>query len=230
MSRRRNREQHGGLFAGSTGAALALLLLVNTDVSTNVAVTGISAAGIAIPYVNPPPKNNGEKRLAVTPVALFERLTWGSRLPHDLDIWTQCYNLVNGEKSNEITIGYNRKSQLWIDLSRDIQGGLVINEENLQSNAHAPTVPPNTFCRFNVHLWHSHGGPLPVVGHMIVIQNKDSDNEKQLGDVTFSIVVPGQEVTVLTAVWDERGNPIMDAIESYPNVGTVPIATLKSPE
>lgn len=227
MHRHRKGERGAAFGIGIAGTAFTVLLLGFLDLTSNTQMLGLAAAAIATPFVNPPPKNNGDKRLKVTPVPLFERLNWGSRLPHDLDIWTRCYNLADGHKSNEITIGYSRRSEGWLDLLRDDQGGNVINEEQLQSNSEVSKVPPNTFCRFNVHLYHSHGGAMPVAGEIIVIQNKDGDDETLVGDVKFQLTDPGQELTIITAAWDEHGDLIKEAVETYPNVKTELIATTK---
>ena len=225
MHRHQKRQRGTPFGGGMAGTAFTVLLLGYVDLTTNTQMLGLAAAAISTPFVNPPPKDRGEKRLKLTPVALFERLRWGSKLPHDLDVWTQCYNLANGGKDNVTTVGYLRKSEAWLDLLRDDQGGNAINEEQLQSNSEVSKIPPSTFCRFNVHLYHSHGGVLPVDGELIVIQNKDGDDELLIGDIKFQLQLPGQEFTILTAAWDEHGNLIPEAVEKYPDVKTLPIAT-----
>ncbi|HUO50078.1 MAG TPA: hypothetical protein VMU25_00685 [Candidatus Paceibacterota bacterium] len=203
------------------------LLIGFLDLTSNTQMLGLAAAALSTPFVNPPPKNNGDKRLLVSPAPLFVRLIWGDGLPHDLDLWVRCYNLANGENSNVITIGFNRTSDGWLDLLRDDQGApSYINEERVQSNSEVDHIPANTACGFNVHLYHSHGGHLPVEGQLTVIQNKDSDNERLVGDVHFTILVPGQEITVLKAVWDDHSNLIQEAVEKFPSVDTKRIATI----
>ncbi len=221
MSRR--RKSRGGL----TGfAIITVVTLGYLDLTINTQMVGLAAAALSTPFVNPPPTNTGEKRLPVSPVPLFARLTWDNGLPHDLDLWIACYNLVGAQKDNTFIIGYLHKSSGWMDLLRDDQGGpSYLNEERAQSNSEIRTVPPNTACTFNVHLYSRHGGKLPVAGELLVIQNKDADAETLVGNVTFTLESPGQEITVLSAVWDTHGNLIPDAVEAYPAVKTNLIAT-----
>ena len=221
ISRKRGRASSVG--RGLLG--LAMVLIVYVDLTVNTSILGLAASAIQEPYVNPPPKNMGDKKLKVTPVALFVRMSWGSKLPHDIDTWVQCYHIVDGQETKVMTVGYSRKSDGWLDLLRDDQGGLMINEEQLQSNSEIEEIPPKTFCHFNVHLFNSHGGPMPVTGKMIIIQNKDGENETLISDVSFTLEVPGQEITLVTAGWDDRGNLMADALETYPKVETQLIAT-----
>lgn len=226
---RKHRDNgHGNAFGlGASGAVMMVILIGFLDLTSTTQLIGLAAAAIATPFVNPPPKNNGDKRLKVTPVPLFERLNWGSKLPHDLDIWTRCYSIVDGRKADHVTIGYNHRSDGWLDLLRDDQGGLIVNEEQLQSNSEVSAIPPNTLCNFNVHLYHSHGGQLPVEGELIVIQNKDGDDEMLVGDVKFTLSAPGEEQTVLTAAWDAHSNLIKGSVLRYPDAPLQPIATGK---
>ena len=162
----------------------------------------------------------------MTPVPFFVRLRWGDNLPHDLDIWVACSNVVDGKKSNEIVVGYKQRSHGWLDLLRDDLGApSILNEEQVQSNSEVPRVPPNSTCQVNVHLYHTHGGSLPLRANVIVILSKDGDNETLLGNVSFDIVVPGQEVTALVATWDAQGQPVKETVKSYPDAPQTPIAT-----
>ena len=230
MRNRRNRTGISPFGLGQGTAVFMALLLGYLDLTSNTQMLGLAAAGISTPFVNPPPKNNGDKKLNVAPVPLFVRLQWGDGLPHDLDLWVRCFNLANGVKSNFITIGYKNTSDGWLDLLRDDQGlPSYINEERVQSNSEVTHVPPNTSCIFNVHLYHSHGGALPVVGSLIVIQDKDSDNEKLVADVKFQIAAPGLEVTVVRSTWDDHGNLLTEVLEKYPDARNEPIATAKAP-
>ncbi len=225
--RTRHKSTRGSPFGvAAAGAAFMALLLGFLDLTSSTQMLGLAAAATSIPFVNPPPKNNGEKRLAVTPVPFFVRLKWGDGLPHDLDLWIRCYNLVQGQKANVITIGYLRTSQGWLDLLRDDQGApSYLNEEQAQSNSEVTQMPPNSTCRVNVHLYHSHGGVEPVEGNVVVIQDKDGENEKLVGDVKFHIDFPGQEITALVATWDDHGNLIKDSVEKFPGAGNEPIST-----
>jgi hypothetical protein len=227
MRRRRNHNARGAPFGiGPSGVVFTAIVLGFLDLASNTQMLGLAAAAISTPFVNPPPKNNGDKRLVVSPVPLFVRLHWGDGLPHDLDLWVRCYNLADGHKTNLITIGYSRTSQGWLDLLRDDQGApSYLNEEQAQSNSEVSKVPPNTSCVFNVHLYHSHGGPMPVEGDLIVIQDKDSDNEVLVGDAKFTLALPGQEITALVATWDDHGNLIKDSVDMFPAAKLQPIAT-----
>jgi hypothetical protein len=227
MHSHRKRGQAFGF--GSSASALIGILLMFVDLATNSQMLGLAAAAMSIPYVNPPPKNDGAKRVSVTPVPLFIRLRWGDGLPHDLDLWVRCYSIVDGLKSNEITIGFKRTSQGWLDLLRDDQGlPSYLNEEQAQSNSEVSQVPPNTSCIFNVHLYHSRGGKIPVDAQLVVIQNKDSmDGERLVGDVKLTFRLPGQEVTGLMAQWDDHSNLIVDSVQKFPDAPMTYIATTK---
>ncbi len=216
--RMHHRSARGSAFGiAGAGAAFLSLLLGFLDITSSTQMIGLAAAATSIPFVNPPPKNNGEKRISVTPVPLFVRIKWGDGLPHDIDLWIRCYNLMDGRKENPITIGFANVSQGWMDVLRDDLGApSFLNEEQAQSNSEAPKIPDNAVCWFNLHLYNSHDGPLPVDVQVVIIQNKDSDAEKLLGDVKVHLDFPGQEVTALRAAWDEHRNPIMDSIERFP--------------
>src|SRR3989344_4952262 len=207
-------------------AAVSVAVLGYLDLTINTQMVGLAAAALSTPFVNPPPKDIGEKSLPVSPVPLFVRLGWGKGLPHDLDLWIACYSLVGGQKTNTLIIGYLHKSSGWMDLLRDDQGGpSYLNEEQAQSNSEVRGVPPNTFCDFNVHLYDRHGGALPVGGELLVIQDKDGDTEVLVANVKFTLEVPGQEITVLSTAWDNHGNFIRDSVEAYPSTKTNLIAT-----
>ena len=112
--RKHLKQQRGAPFGlGKSTLVFMGLLLGFLDLAVNTQMLGLAAAAISMPFVNPVSKNNGDKRLSVTPVPLFVRLKWGDGLPHDLDLWIRCYNLANGQKSNGITIGYSRTSHGW---------------------------------------------------------------------------------------------------------------------
>lgn len=208
------------------GTILMMALLGWVDITTNASVTGLAAAALSIPHVNPPPKNQADKRVPVTPVPFFVRLRWGDGLPHDLDMWVACHQTVGGTRTNEIIVGYRQKSMGWIDLLRDDLGTpSILNEEQVQSNSDVTRIPAHTTCRINVHLYNSNGGPLPIRGNVIAILNKDGADEYLLGNVAFDLVVPGQEITALTATWGEGGMLIRDSVKAYPAAPQEMVAT-----
>lgn len=223
---RYRRAQRRGLGAHSKLlAAVGMVFVGWVDLTTNTSITGLASAALSIPYVNPPPKNNADKRVPVTPVPFFVRMRWGDGLPHDIDLWVRCKILVDGQPT-EITVGYAQRSHRFLDLLRDDLGGpSVLNEEQVQSNSEVTRVPPNSTCWINAHLYNSHGGAIPVRVNVIVILNKDADNEYLLGNVDFDIVVPGQEVTALIASWGAEGQPIKESVKVYPAAPQLPIAT-----
>lgn len=226
MRRHRNAARGSPFGLGTSSAVFLGLLLGFVDLTTNTQMLGLAAAAISTPFVNPPPKNNGDKKLNVTPTPFYIRIRWKDGAPHDIDTWVRCYNLVEGTRGNEITIGYSRKSHGWLDLLRDDLGGpSYLNEESVQSNSTIPRMLPNTTCRINLHLYHSHGGKLPVVGNVVVIQDKDSDDETLVGDVEFQLDFPGQEITTIVATWDDHGNLIQEAVEKFPEAPVELIAT-----
>src|SRR3989344_5465972 len=93
---RRNDKGAASPFGGRVLTAAFLGIMLGwVDLTTNTAVLGLAAASLSVPYVNQPPKNQADKRVSVTPVPLFVRLRWGDGLPHDLDLWVMCYNLVD---------------------------------------------------------------------------------------------------------------------------------------
>jgi len=222
MKRHRNTARS----AATTAAILALTVGV-IDLSTNTSATGILTAAVAIPHINPPPRDIAEKRTSVTPNALFIQIRWPNGFPHDVDTYLQCYvEGSDGKKHNMVNVNFRQKSDKWLNLKVDDLGRpSVINVEEVQSNSQVATVPPLTFCRLNVHLYHSHGGIMPFTGVFAMIADKDADNEKLLASGEFVISEPGEESTLVTVSWDTRGRPILSSIKSYPNVDTVGIAT-----
>ncbi len=208
-----------------------VVLLGFLDLSVSTQTVGLAAASLSIPYVNPKSTANGDKKLSVEPVALYARLQWEKGKPHDVDFWVRCNTLANGGKGEVADANWKSRNAPWFDLIKDDVGGpSYLNEEQVQSNSQAGgRIPPNTTCRFNVHLYHSHEGGFPLEGIMLVIQDKDSDQEVLVGDIAFTLSFPGQELTILTAVWDERGNLIPDSISMFPSVSTVAIATATPP-
>lgn len=228
--RRHRRERSAPFGLGRAGTAFVVVLLGFLDLSTTTQMAGLASAGLAIPYVNPKSENNGDKKVAVSPVPLFARVQWKGGWPHDLDFWVQCFNLANGEKTNYVNVNYKQKAGLWLDLVKDDLGGpSYLNEEQVQSNSQVQGVPNNTSCTFNVHLYHSHGGAFPLEGSIIVIQDKDSDQEVLIADLSFLVAFPGEEMTLVSAVWDDRGNFLPEGSSVYPDVPTKSIATA-SPE
>jgi len=227
--RKLRRGRRSAFGRGAAGAALILVLLPLLDLSSNAQMVGLASAALSIPFVNPPPKNNGDKRLLVSPVPFFVRLKWGDGLPHDIDLWISCHNVIEGKESNFVTIGFNRKSVGWLDLLRDDQGGpSYLNEEQAQSNSEINAMPANTTCRVNVHLYNSHGGTIPVDAEIIVIQDKDGDDETLVGDAKIKLVVPGQEITAIVASWDGHGNLVKNSVQKFPDAPFQSIATLPS--
>jgi hypothetical protein len=224
---RHNKNKRTGAL-GTTAAMSSLLFAVwaYADLQNSVSVATLTISATAIPFVNEPSKNDGDKKLPVSPTPLYVELDWGENLPHDLDLWISCYQETGGIKSNALTIGYKRTSQGWMDLLRDDLGApSPINKEVAQANSDVSRVPPNVFCQFNVHLYHSHGGALPVKGVLNVIQDKDSQNQKAVASASFEINEPGQEITAVSARWDERGDLIASSVQMFPEGPQLKIAT-----
>jgi hypothetical protein len=201
------------------------------DLQNSVSVMSLSTAKAAIPYINPKSRNNGDQRLPVTPTPLYVELDWGKNLPHDLDLWIRCYQLRDGLKVNMLSVGYKRTSDGWMDLQRDDQGEpSPLNKEVAQANSDVSHVPPGTVCSFNVHLYNSHGGALPVKGSMYVVQDKDSDSQRIVANTSFELKDPGQEITVVYAKWDNNGTLEKDSVKTYPAAPQTHIATVPLPE
>ncbi len=230
MYRNDKHKRTGSL--GTTAAMTTLLFAVwaVADLQNSVSVATLTISATAIPFVNPPTKNDGDKRLPVSPNPLYVELNWGFDLPHDLDLWVRCYTEVEGLKENMLTIGYRRTSDGWMDLQRDDLGKpSPLNREIAQANSDVARVPPNTTCQFNAHLFHSHGGALPVKGSMLIVQDKDSEQQKAVADAQFEMMDPGQEITVVYAKWDGGGNLIKDSVKKFPEAPQSPIATAPEP-
>ena len=207
------------------GAFLAFLI-GSVDLGTITTATGVITAMFSIPYVNPPPRNLADKSTPVAPVALYIQIVWPDGYPHDIDTWITCHNIAGGEQTNHLVVNYKQKSDLWVDLLRDDLGGpSIINLEQVQSNSEAPVVPPHAFCRVNAHLYHSHGGVLPVSGTLLVIANKDGEDEQLISSLAFTIRSPGEEITLLRVAWDGHSKVVKNSIAMWPDVETVKIAT-----
>lgn len=210
---------------GGAAAAFLAVLIGQLDLTTNTQMLGLAAAAMTTPFVNTP-KDKADKRLAVAPVPLFVRVQWGTGLPHDIDTWVRCASARTGDRKITALVGFKVRSSEWLNLQRDDQGGpSALNEELVLSNSDVARIPANTTCAFNVHLYSSHGGAIPVDGKMLVIQDKDSDKEVLVGDVAFTLMVPGQEITVISATWGADGSLMKEAVELYPGASTTLIAT-----
>ena len=199
------------------------------DVALLLALVGVVVAMETIPFINRPPKDVADRRAPSEPIAFFLEDQWPDGFPHDIDTWVECDSEIDGVRTNRLTVGYPRRSALWLDLQRDDLGApSVRNIEIIQSNSEVTKVPPNTFCRLNVHLYHSHGGILPVHGTMRVILNKDSSTtEKVVVETKYELRRPGEEITVAQLVWDKDGEVIEEATVLWPTVKTEFIATRK---
>lgn len=209
-------------------AILASGVLVGLlDLATNTAITGMALSAMMMPHVNDPPKNVAEKKTPTAPSAVFFQIQWTYGDPHDIDMWTRCYSIVDEKKQKAITVGYFQRSAGWLDLQRDDLGRpSIINLEEVKSNSEILEVPPNTSCRINVHLYHSHGGMLPIEGNLIAISNKDDTSKESLiAVVQFRLNKPGDEITLLYVSWDEEGQVIDDSVQTFPDVKTIPIVT-----
>ncbi len=229
--RRARRDRSSPFGLGSSSTAFMVVLLGFLDLSVSTQTVGLAAASLSIPYVNPKSTANGDKKLSVAPVALYARLQWEKGKPHDVDFWVRCNTLADAGKGEVQDANWKSRNATWFDLIKDDVGGpSYLNEEQVQSNSQAEgLIPPNTTCRLNVHLYHSHEGQFPLQGSVLVIQDKDSDQEILVGDVSFSLMFPGQELTILTAVWDERGNLIPEGTSVFPEAAMVAIATATPP-
>jgi len=225
MNSRNNKNRH--TIAIGLSPSFAIILLVFVDLFALTSATGLITSAIAIPHINPPPRDVGKRRTPIEPTALYFEVRWPDGELHDIDVWVACYNEIGGIKVNFLSIGFIQKSNLWMDLIRDDLGRpSVINFERVLSNSEAPTIPPNAFCRFNVHLYHSHGGSLPVEGVITAIANKDDTaNERLIASIPFVLSVRGEEITVLTVAWDDRGVFIPQSVKTFPEVETKLIAT-----
>lgn len=214
---------------GMSALMFLALVLGMLDFMTITAAVGIAASAVSIPHVNEPPKDVAERTTPVAPTVLYSILNWKDGEPHDVDGWHRC-TVQRASGPLHYTVNYRQRSDGFLDLLRDDLGRpSYLNAELVQSNSEINQMPPNTVCRVNVHLYHSHTGSLPVEGHLIVILNKDAKNEVLLADVPFELARPGQEVTVAAIAFDGDGNPLTDAISTYPDAETVPIATVHAP-
>ena len=201
---------------GAAIALLALMLLV-VDLMSNTSATGLLVSAISIPHINVPPRDVSNKRVSVSPKAIFIQIRWPNGFPHDIDTYVRCYQIVNGQKQNRLDVNYQQRSHRWLDLNRDDLGRPgMLNTEEVQSNSQVGKIPPNTFCQINAHLYHSHSGVLPVQGELLVIADKDADNEELLAALVFTFEKAGNELVLFTARWDNKGLVIKNSITIYP--------------
>lgn len=197
------------------------------DVMTNLAVTGVVIAMIALSLINPPPKNKEEKKVPTSPVALFYQVEWAKGMPHDIDMYVRCETKISAGQTVTAIVSYKQLQHVWLRLSKDDQGRPTPeNVEKIESISDISKVPPSTECILNVHLYNSHGGILPVLGKAVAINQKDHPlQEENIGEVFFSLEKPGQEITLIVARWDANGVFEKGRTEVYPHVGTTYLAT-----
>jgi len=206
------------------------LLIGFVDVTTNMAATGIITAALSIPHINPPPKDLAKNRTPVEPTAFFVQVSWKDGLPHDLDIYVECSTFVDSIKHTS-SVNYTQTKSGGLNLARDDLGKpSVLNVERVKSTPELGKVPATSGCIVNAHLYHSHGGTLPLLGTLTAISGKDGPDEKMLASVSFELRLPGDEVTVLSVAWDENGEVKSDSIETFPLVATRNIATVSASE
>ncbi|QQG38289.1 MAG: hypothetical protein HYS26_01940 [Candidatus Kaiserbacteria bacterium] len=193
-----------------------------------VVVVFLFAGAIAIPQVNPPPRDGIEKRQTTEPTPFYIEMRWADQLPHDLDLYITCYSLVNMQRTDPTVVFYNRKSSRWLNLLHDATGypRSQRNVEEARVNSSVRTVPKNTVCLINTHIWSRHGGPLPVKGTVLAIANKDSPRQKTIVNLEFTIGQVGEECSLAQIVWDEKSDVLFDSVETYPNLPTQRIATV----
>lgn len=224
MAGRRRRK---GSSSAILMASLLPFIIGSVDLGSITTATGVITATLAIPHVNPPPKDKADKTTPVAPTALFFQMNWPPGFPHDIDKWLTCYNRMADQPRNRLVISYRQRSSLWMDLQRDDLGApSVINLEEAKSNSEVIAVPPNTLCQVNAHLYHSHGGILPVEGGLLAIVNKDGENEKLIASLSFRLIVPGEEITLLSVAWDSNSQVILDSVKKWPDIETIKLATV----
>src|SRR3989344_4675573 len=145
-----------------TNLGFLAIFVAMIDLMTNAAATGLLTAAMSIPYINPPPKDVSEKKVSIAPTALFIQLRWLAGFPHDIDTWMTCWQEIGGEKRNVVEVSYMQRLHRWLGLDRDDLGRpSVLNLEVIKSNSEVSEVLPNSRCRVNAHLYHSHGGEIP---------------------------------------------------------------------
>lgn len=196
------------------------------DVTMIGLVVVLAPLALSIMHINPPPKNVAEKRTPSEMTLLHVEVTWASNTPHDVDTWVECGNRLPGGGILSAVVGYRQKLDKWLGLDIDDLGApSPRNIERVRSNSLATRVPPNTVCNLNVHLYSTHGGVLPVTGMMLAIADKDGPDERLIGEVPFTLNHAGEEVTVITSVWDENGKIKEDAVAAFPDAPVRLIAT-----
>lgn len=208
----------------SAGPATSLMGWIENVVIV-MAVT-VPLFGMALAKMNPPPREGVQVKMSTEPTPLSIEMRWENKLSHDIDINVACFNLVNGEMSNPILVYYGRTSEKWLTLIKDATGfpRSSRNVEEVRVNPTVLTVPENSTCRVNAHIYNRHGGELPVRVSLIAIANKDAPNQALIAQVFFPISQVGEECTVLSITWDERGEFIPASVETYPKLPTVRIS------
>ncbi len=225
MSRRMRSPRKGLLALGGGGSVFLLFLLAMLDLKMNTSVTGLATTAILLPFVNLPPTDTGKERAPSAPVALHIGNSWKAGEPHDVDTSVSCVTR-NAAGDRTVRVWYAHRSDKWLDLQRDDLGGpSVLNLEIVQSNSEVEKVPPNTSCRINLHLYHSHGGKFPIEGRVTVVVNKDSPEEELAADVPYELRFPGEERTAALLVWGPTGRLMREVTETFPAAATVPIVT-----
>lgn len=204
------------------------LLIPQIDLFAILALVGLFYVLVMYPFLNPEPKQLAAERVAVHPVPFYVVLEWPAGHTSDVDLWVSCKTQWAGLAAVTATVGWKSREDLYLVFTHDDLGRpSTLNYEIVETTAAAETLPPNTECTINVHLFQRRDGSLPIEGKVTALHMKDSDtSEKLIADVKFTLTEAAQELTLVSFVTDEKGLPYWDNIETYPHAPAHKIVTI----
>ncbi|MBI1309428.1 MAG: hypothetical protein GC129_06250 [Proteobacteria bacterium] len=240
---RRSRASKGvsSSFAGS--------LLPYIDFTSLMFAVFLVMFAATLPFINAKARDIAEKRVPGPPTPLEVVLGWSGKTPVDADLWVACQSRVDGIWSDGLIVYYNRRSDRYLDLQRDDQSEdrtLPFHYEIVRTNSHALTMPANTRCWVNVHMFALNGviPPVPIWAtvtlnrnaldgseHMILPTGKAPvlDDRGQPWAIGATATQPAQELNLVFLQTDGTGKLVPEATETYPGVAPCAIARNKLP-
>lgn len=230
-------EEEAGLSSAFSGT-----VLMQNDLWSLLLMIFLFAALLSVSLINPKARDIADKRVPGPPTPLEVVIGWSKNQPADVDMWMACQSLVDGKWGDGMMIMYNRRSDTWLDLQRDDLGNTPsAHFEVIRSNSEVKSIPPNTRCWVNAHLYALHGGRLPLEVFASVTLNRNAgdgseklflpEGQKPVEDETgqqWALKVPifekAAEVSLFYLLWGADGKLDVNASAAFPNVSPCVLA------
>lgn len=239
---RRRRRAHLAEEEAGLSPAFSGTVLMQNDQWSLMLMVFLFIAFISVPLINPKARDIADKRVPGPLIPLEVVIGWSKDQPADIDLWMACQSFVDNKWSDGMMIMFNRRSDTWLDLQRDDLGNApTAHFEVIRSNSEVQSIPPNTQCWVNAHLYALHEASLPLnIFASVTINRNAADGSEKLflpegrqpiedeNGQKWALKAPfyqtAGEINLFYLFWGADGKLNVEVSEAFPNVSPCVLA------